>query len=109
MQTIRPLTRILAREDNSLLTALFQVVNTKSNSFSERRELMDSVACLLEADYKMPHVLNNTLSIEMNQLAKTGASKYGIYTLKTALTCHIQRCQCEEQHYLEIYFIATRT
>jgi hypothetical protein len=71
---IKPLTQLLAREDISLLTALFQVVNKKSNSFSERRELMDSVACLLEADYKMPHVLNNTLSIEINHLAKAGAT-----------------------------------
>jgi len=76
VKTIRPLTRMLARDDISLLVALFQVVNKKSNSFSERRELMDSVACLLEADYKMPHVLNNTLSIEINQLAKSGAGKY---------------------------------
>lgn len=72
-KTIKPLTRLLAREDISLLTALFQVVNKKSNSFSERRDLMDSVACLLEADYKMPHVLTHTLSVEINHLAKTGA------------------------------------
>mmetsp|Transcript_16434 Transcript_16434/g.18261 ORF Transcript_16434/g.18261 Transcript_16434/m.18261 type:complete len:445 (+) Transcript_16434:248-1582(+) len=58
-----PLGQLLLGNDMVLLKTLFHVLNT---SFSERRELMDALALLFEANRKMPLILQNCIKEDLS-------------------------------------------